>query len=979
MASVNRIWAFWLFWIATATLAQSRFQVYTLNSDNGLAQNSVYDVLQDRKGYLWISTADGINRWDGRSFDHFAHLPSDSNSLYGTNLFSFFEDPMGRLWVAHNKGLSYFNNTTNRFENPIKTDRQVLILGTNQAELLAALDGIGIMAFSIRKPHLPGKRIFAFPTSTQEIKLYYHLVRDENTAWATLNEKGDILYANLKKREFKVFRTGKSACQPLLIWDKQLIAACGSTLFLLSESNGNPELKPLCKLPNSLSLMKGYLYKERLWLGGIGGYVLVNPKTWAIEESFPQLDPLGSQQADFVYNFYTDRSDNLYISTNTQGLHILSPSRNRFQTYATPWPEYNMVKAIVKTPDGKIITGQYGSHLVVYRPGEKPKKIDFQDIKGEKVVFGLHNWSREEVLVIHPTEMRWYNHVSGKTRKLLHLSAVSTNQYPQFKVWQGRLCVNLNMGPHGAIVAFGPDEKLDTLAFFPNDMLVAWHPLSNGNLLIANLDECREYQGQKIVARQKMWVKTIQEISNGRLAIGTTTGLIITDAVGKTLKTYTSNEGLPDNFIYSVLEDQQLRLWLSHNKGLSRLDLKSGAVLSYNKTDGLPSNEFNTGAYFKANDGLLYFGGIRGLTEVNPAKLYTDRQPPQAAIRNIWVNDQILKSDTAFDELRNLSLPYDQNTLSFELAALNLSIPDRNQFAYMLKGYDKTWIAAGNQHQFRYGNIPPGAYALLVKAANADGFWGPEYTLSVQISPPFWKTYWFYGLEIFIGLFGLMMTFQLFRIQQKRKSEREMETLKKLEAERLRISRDLHDNVGAQLSYLITNLEWLADHPKTENNEWQSRLQKLGDTGREAMLTLRETIWAISSSELTFENLADRFKQYALRMAPFDGHIQLHFKEELTQEKVLSPTTALHVFRICQEAFHNALRHSGATFITISFRCGSDETYVSIRDNGHGFSPEQGQKTGHYGLRNMQNRAQEAGLNMSLHSNSTGTEMVLHL
>jgi signal transduction histidine kinase/ligand-binding sensor domain-containing protein len=957
--------------------AQSRFQVITLNSDNGLAQNSVYDVLQDRYGYLWIGTADGINRWDGLSFDHYFHLPEDTNSIYGTNVFSFYEDSTGRLWVGHNKGLSYFNPYKNRFQNVLKATQSTMILGAFKGELYVVLDGLGVKALPLDYPEKNAKMVYQFPQNTRGVNQFMHVVRHNNKAWTALDDMGNLLYANLASKQFKVVKTGDRGCKPLAIVNDELLVSIGNRLFGLSEHLGKVEWKPRLKAPNLINLTQGKLYNGQLWLGGIGGYLLVNPTTWKVEESLLHLESNTRLQLDFVYNFYIDRCNNLYICTNTQGLHIISPSRNRFRTYATPWPEYNMVKSIIKTKDGKLITGQYGSHLTIYSSYTKPIQVDFPKATGEKVVYGLYNWNAEEVLVVLPAELRWYNHVKGYTRKTMLIGPVNNNQYPEFISWQGKLCVNLNLGVHGAIVAFDEGEKLDTIAFFPNEILAAWHPLPNDQLLVGTLEELRVYdlKTKKVLSTQKVWAKTIQKLSTGNLAICTTTGLILANAEGKPYKTYTTLDGLPDNFIYSALEDDEKQLWMSHNKGITRINLNTGEILNYNKTDGLQSNEFNTGAFHKAFDGLFYFGGINGVNEINPQKLYVDQQAPQVVIRQILVNDEPLSSDTAFDQIKRLTLQHYQNTLAFDLAALNLSIPERNQYAYMLKGYDKSWVMADTRHYLRYTNLPPGDYILLVKAANADGVWGMERSLAISITPPFWKTRWFYMLEIVLVWVVLAISFQTYRYRQKRKAEQEMETLKKLEAERLRISRDLHDNVGAQLSFLITNLEWLADHPTTTNPEWHTRLQKLSDTGREAMLTLRETIWAISSSELTFENLADRFKQYALRMLHFDQGIKVHFHEELSGEKHLSPAIALHLFRICQEAFHNALKHSGGSTIHINFTATETETSISIQDNGRGFDTQNSQRPNHYGLQNMQIRAQEAGLGFELVSGQEGTKV----
>ncbi|WP_414524236.1 sensor histidine kinase, partial [Umezakia ovalisporum] len=168
-----------------------------------------------------------------------------------------------------------------------------------------------------------------------------------------------------------------------------------------------------------------------------------------------------------------------------------------------------------------------------------------------------------------------------------------------------------------------------------------------------------------------------------------------------------------------------------------------------------------------------------------------------------------------------------------------------------------------------------------------------------------------------------------------------------------------HDNVGAQLSFLITNIEWMLLHPEQiSKDDEKKRLESLSDAGKNAILTLRQTIWAISHTSLSIDDFADRFKQFVLKMLEFDKSIQVHFSEEIYGNKELSPAVALNMFRVCQEAFNNCLKHAQAKNIYIHFQ--SDDSFVfsfTIKDDGIGFNWDQAKLKGHYGLVNMQARA----------------------
>lgn len=395
----------------------------------------------------------------------------------------------------------------------------------------------------------------------------------------------------------------------------------------------------------------------------------------------------------------------------------------------------------------------------------------------------------------------------------------------------------------------------------------------------------------------------------------------------------------------------------------------------------MQSSEFNTGAYFKDEEGKLYFGGINGINVFDPDSIISNQSKPLIQFTSIKLFEEPLKTDTSITVLTKLKLPYDNNTLSFDFAALEFSNSSQNQYAYMLTGYDLDWIYSGTKHYTRYANLPSGNYLFKVKAANADGVWNevPK-TLEIIITPPFWRTAWFYLLMVILAFSILGAIVYLIIKRQRNKLKQELEVQQKLEGERLRIARDLHDNVGAQLSYLITNIDWMLENPDALNEqETIKRLNSLSDTGKQAILTLRQTIWAINNKELSVEDFADRFKQFALKMLEYDKSIQLQVEENIDENNMLRPGVALNLFRICQEAFNNCIKHASCKNIIIRLNSNADCVFEFVlEDDGKGFDLEAAKKTGHYGLHNMNARAEETGAQLVV-SSILGQGTRLHL
>jgi signal transduction histidine kinase len=233
---------------------------------------------------------------------------------------------------------------------------------------------------------------------------------------------------------------------------------------------------------------------------------------------------------------------------------------------------------------------------------------------------------------------------------------------------------------------------------------------------------------------------------------------------------------------------------------------------------------------------------------------------------------------------------------------------------------------------------------------------------------------------LFSILLSVLFVFWRISVINLKKKQKELEAQQKLEFERERISRDLHDNVGAQLSYLITNIDWMLEHPDSINtNDSVKRLDSLKDAGKQAILTLRQTIWALNNKQLSIEEFSDKLKQYALKMIEFDKTIQLRFTEHIDMNSNLSPGVALNLFRVCQEAFNNSLVHSKCKLIEMSFE--SNETSLlifEISDDGIGFDLDNAERKGHYGLQNMKFRAKESGAELHFQSLiNTGTKIRL--
>ena len=269
-------------------------------------------------------------------------------------------------------------------------------------------------------------------------------------------------------------------------------------------------------------------------------------------------------------------------------------------------------------------------------------------------------------------------------------------------------------------------------------------------------------------------IQVIHEDQKGRIWVGTGGGgLNLYHPESESFTYYLEKDGLPNGVVYGILEDPKGNLWLSTNFGISRFNPETKTFRNFDEGDGLQSNEFNSYAYAMGRDGEFYFGGINGLTVFQPLSITDNPYQPQVTLTSLTQDDQPIVVDTSVETTQNVTLRYPQNSLEFEFAALSYNQPNKNQYAYMLEGFDSTWHLIKNKRNGRYTNLPGGEYTLLLKGTNSDGVWNASPArISVTVIPPFWQTTWF---RVLVGMVLLSVVFGGIRLRTRAIQDRNRE------------------------------------------------------------------------------------------------------------------------------------------------------------------------------------------------------------
>jgi signal transduction histidine kinase len=463
-------------------------------------------------------------------------------------------------------------------------------------------------------------------------------------------------------------------------------------------------------------------------------------------------------------------------------------------------------------------------------------------------------------------------------------------------------------------------------------------------------------------------IKCFAKDKDNNMFIGCNKGLIKIDSTGKQLWKVEKKDGLPDDCIYAIAIDESENIWCSTNKGIFKLD-NNKKIVVIRKEDGLQENEFNTNMVFKTNSGELFFAGVNGVSSFYPSQINAAQEKLQILTTAIKINGEDFYKDTAVWNLQNISLPYDKNNISINFTAIGGGNPDQYVYQYKMEGVDAAWTI-DNQNGFARYNLQPGKHVFKMyasKSFNKDAI--PLKEIAITITEPFWKTAWFFILLSLFVLGTIAYNINLYNRRKYTKQLNEIKEQQKIQAERERISKELHDNIGVQANAILYNTSML-NHRAIDNEKTINNLQ---ETAKEMLLNLRETLWAMKTTDVQAMDLWLRIINFTKQMSRHYTNINFTIEGEVPKNVIITSTKALNIVLVLQETVNNAVKHAAANTITTTSSFAHNTWTIEIRDNGQGFNLEEAKhKTDSYGLQNMRERAIENNFSYRLSSSING-------
>ncbi len=1011
----NWLWVFIFLTALGEIFAQSNSPYFHhLTLQDGLTDGTNYFVSKDSRGFVWISSINGLNRYDGSSVQGYLPNKEDSTSLFGENIQSkMFEVESGDLWFTTYEGVNLYRRKTDDFWHTTLLNPNDVVLKGYHAFHLDNLGRLWIL--------VDNKAVYLFDTNSKEFQFKNRLPFKTYRVAIVPDGEGGISSAYSSSDQADITRTnylpdgGIDQVTRNIYYQKESVYAIqiipeNDTLIWLATRFGllayNWDTRniiqyapPISESSKACIGMAEY-GKDSLLLAFENEGLLIFDRTkrkftGQLTEDVRNPHTLSNNNVPAI-NALDDGS--FWLSTQPKGVDFFYPAKKKFDiispsinsgTQASPFD----VTCLLEDSAGKIWCGTSNHGIVVFDiNGKILRHIDrnspaFQSIPNVKIhhIFEDNKgriWilSDSGTIVWVPNENRFVEVSKEQSLYGIQLQDKRIILSPYSRLSPGGL-VQVEEKENGHFDLSRIMEVDSTEAF-----AILWQD-SRGRLF-----GCKELISISIFdpAQNFKLVKNLpysgfssffEAVADSTLWISNSYGLFKLPKnldVKKAVK-YSQKDGLPTSKISSFVADENGKLWLGTYIGLSCFDPSTHRFHNFTLADGLPSLIFNNSSVIKSRTGELWFGTTDGIAHFKPqnVKLLTIQTTP--VITNIYVNEIeapdlkcTITGATNVSDIQQIDLPFEKNTLSFSIAALEYSDPPNTKYTFKMEGLDPIWVSPTKRNFIRYPKIPSGHYLFRVKAANSDGVWGHEKTLAIIIGKPWHHTWWFFSIMASLAL-GVVLWIMWYR-KQKRARARKIEDDKReaLEQERQRIARDMHDDLGSSLSALSLTTE-VARHKKV--SELKGEIERINTSAREISGKIREVIWTVSSRNDSLENLISYLNQYAQTL--FESSSQdLHLKiPEHIPQIFINGEYRRNIFLAFKEAINNLMKYARATVVYIDFETNEEQFIIRVKDNGIGFDPALLQHSTGNGLRNMQSRMKGIGGTCIITTGSSGTSI----
>lgn len=834
----------WISITATSVLAQKPVLSFQhLKLTTGYSESTTRFIGEDAWGYVWIGSDDGLNKYDGYSFTAYRNDFTNKYSISNNDNKEFLRDSKGNIWIATRNGLNLYDPILNRFYNFRskrykcfeKLDGDIEDLTEDESGniwVTVGSEGLYKITSLDKEPEQ-----FVFNAANNAQKLFGITTDRRGNLW--VGTRDGLLKFNLNTNTFEDMRPryGLGYQVRNLFYESEYDRLWMSTtdgVKIIDMASGHmKEYRNIRSNSNSLSgnnIIKIVRYENQKYLaavdgGGVDcldlsadkiyhytteneGQLSVNNITYIYKDSKNNIwvgtfmngvdysnaqtnmfnmvrnNPLSesSLKKGIVTNFLCDRNGNLWVATDGGGLYLKKKNTDKYIAFNPSPQKFDFVHypilTLAEDREGLIWIGTYGGGMVSFNPANKAIEVFLNDRNNPNSI----NNNNVRNLIVDKKNNIWiigfYSGISvynKKTRSFKHYRHEDSEKHSLLSDWNQRLYEDSRgtiwLTSFKGLNKYNPKE----------DNFTPYQFKSKGRSFYA----CNHLMDITEAGDSNLWIGTVDA------------GVICFNRENNTYQIYSDQHGLSSNSIKGIVEDNNKNVWIATYNGITRINAVTRQVTPFTIQDGVPPYPYYFNSKYSDPEGRVYFGNSKGYLIINPGLRNDNNVIPPIVITGINIFGKPLQhyykdrdSTIHVSFLKEIHLNYSQNEIEINYAALNFINAERNQYAYMLEGFDHSWRHVNGERHAKYTNLNPGTYLFRVKGSNNDGVWNETgAVITIVISPPWWKTWWFIVIEVILLLSVLYLVYYL-RIRRIRKKNEQLENMVQSRTEELRLSNE---------------------------------------------------------------------------------------------------------------------------------------------------------------------------------------------
>ncbi|MEP7373178.1 MAG: two-component regulator propeller domain-containing protein [Chitinophagaceae bacterium] len=942
--------------IATGSAGQSYyFRHYQV--ENGLSNNAVICSIQDKKGFLWFGTKDGLDRFDGYTFKIFRNDPEDENSIGSNFIHSLFVDSSNVLWVGTERGLYQYDATTESFcLLPASLKEQVTDIQMDAGGNLWYISN-----FNLFKYNQSSKKLEQFP-----VGLYFEATSictlPDGSVWIS-TPSGLLKKYNPASNSFTEYNMFSHSAKTVSNWIEKLHSTANGDILIGTSNQGiklfntqTSDYKDILtyNADKTEIFARNFVQvnEDECWIATESGIFIYNMKSGSTINLHKDYNNPYSISDNAVYTFCKDKEGGIWAGTYFGGINYYPKQSLTFQKY---FPEEgknslsgNVIREIHEDKSGNLWIGTEDAGLnkfdrasglfTPFKPTGTKEGISYTNIHGI-LATGNELWIG--------TFEHGLDVMNIQTGKVIRHYAKNTDSnslksnfiYCLYQSREGEIMIGTTIGAYQynrSADNFSPLPGLPLFTWYSSilkdDQGVIWAGTYGYGINYYNTKTNKagnfRYEAHNKNSLSSDRVNSLFEDSNKNLWLATEGGLCRFDPSTNNFKRYTTANGFPTNFILSLLEDDKKNLWISTSKGLVCFNPGTEQVTVYTKANGLLNDQFNFSSAYKDLEGRMYFGSVKGFVSFHPGEFIKNNYTPLVYITGFQVNNKELainknggslkKSITYTDKI---SLTHNQSTFSIDFASLSYSAPEMSEYAYQMEGLDNDWTYLKTNRKVYFTDLSPGTYTFKVKAASSNNDWNvKESSLVIEILPPWWAStaaYFLYAGAILLLIYYLSRNYHQ-RIKEKnRRKIEQLEITKEKELYEAKI--DFFTNVSHEIKTPLTLIKGplekvmkkAGDIPEIKDSLriMEKNTTRLVDLTNQ-LLDFRQTEIKGFSLNFTRENISELIEETFISFKPLAEQKNLQFTLGNLPVKLSAFIDTEAFNKILTNVFSNAVKYA---------------------------------------------------------------------